>query len=226
VNGQVVPLGSDVHLKVQSLLPWYVGATLDAPEREGVEAHLADCARCRAELAVERALQAAYAATGSDAAPGDAGQGFAALRGRIVGGDPVPPRRRGLLAGLRDRWRESPPWTRWALGGQCVLVAALVGLVVLPPLMPEPRYRALGEPAAVPAGADGGQLIVRFRPDATEQEMRRVLRASRARLVYGPTTTDAYLLAVPAGLETAAVQRLRQEKAVLLVESLDRRAAP
>ena len=63
MNGQVVPLGSDVHLKVQSLLPWYVGATLDAPEREGVEAHLADCPRCRAELAVERALQAAYAAT-------------------------------------------------------------------------------------------------------------------------------------------------------------------
>ncbi|MDM0069591.1 zf-HC2 domain-containing protein [Variovorax sp. J31P207] len=227
MSGQVVPLGSDVHLKVQSLLPWYVGATLDAQEREGVEAHLADCPRCRAELAVERALQEAYAATGSDDAPGDADQGFAALRGRLVGGaaPPPPPRRRGLLAGLRDRWRESPPWTRWALAGQWVLVAALGGLLVLP-LWPEPRYRALGEPAAVPAGADGGQLIVRFRPDATEQEMRRVLRDSRARLVYGPTATDAYLLAVPAGLETAAVQRLRQEKAVLLVESLDRRAAP
>jgi anti-sigma factor RsiW len=224
VSGQVVPLGSDVHLKVQSLLPWYVGATLEAQERAGVEAHLADCPRCRAELTLERALQAAYAATGSDDAPGDADQGFAALRGRLVG-DAAPPVRRGLLAGLRDRWRESPPWTRWALAGQCVLVAALGGLLVLP-MWPEPRYRALGEPAAVPAGANGGQLIVRFRPDATEQEMRRVLRDSRARLVYGPTTTDAYLLAVPAGLETAAVQRLRQEKAVLLVESLDRRAAP
>ncbi|MDN8617332.1 zf-HC2 domain-containing protein [Variovorax ginsengisoli] len=224
MSGQVVPLGSDVHLKVQSLLPWYVGATLEAQERAGVEAHLADCPRCRAELTLERALQAAYAATGSDDAPGDADQGFAALRGRLVG-DAAPPVRRGLLAGLRDRWRESPPWTRWALAGQCVLVAALGGLLVLP-MWPEPRYRALGEPAAVPAGVDGGQLIVRFRPDATEQEMRRVLRDSRARLVYGPTTTDAYLLAVPAGLETAAVQRLRQEKAVLLVESLDRRAAP
>jgi hypothetical protein len=67
---------------------------------------------------------------------------------------------------------------------------------------------------------------VRFRPEATEQEMRRVLRDSEARLVYGPTATDAYLLAVPAGLETAAVQRLRKESAVLLVESLDGRAAP
>jgi hypothetical protein len=31
---------------------------------------------------------------------------------------------------------------------------------------------------------------------------------------------------VPAGLETAAVKQLREESAVLLVESLDGRAAP
>jgi anti-sigma factor RsiW len=224
VSGQVVPLGSDVHLRVQSLLPWYVGATLDAQERAGVEAHLADCPRCQAELALERSLQAAYAATGGADAPAAADQGFAALRAHIVAGA-APAPRGGLLAGLRARWRESPPWTRWALAGQGVLVAALCGLLVLP-MSPEPRYRALGGPAAAPAGAEGGQLIVRFRPEATEQEMRRVLRDSRARLVYGPTTTDAYLLAVPAGLETTAVQRLRRDKAVLLVESLDRRAAP
>jgi len=45
-------------------------------------------------------------------------------------------------------------------------------------------------------------------------------------MVYGPTATDAYLLAVPAGLESTAVKQLRQEKAVMLVESLDGRAAP
>jgi anti-sigma factor RsiW len=150
VSGQVVPLGSDVHLKVQSLLPWYVGATLDAQERAGVEAHLADCPRCRAELAVEEELQAAYAATGSEDAPGDADQGFAALRGRLVGGA-APPVRRGLLAGLRDRWRESPPWTRWALAGQCVLVAALGGLppeqraVVALAYLHEIGYREIAE---------------------------------------------------------------------------------
>jgi len=56
--------------------------------------------------------------------------------------------------------------------------------------------------------------------------MRRVLRDSEARLVYGPTATDAYLLAVPAGLESEAVKRLRNEHAVLLVESLNGRTAP
>ncbi|HEY2256426.1 MAG TPA: hypothetical protein VGI11_12380, partial [Variovorax sp.] len=116
-------------------------------------------------------------------------------------------------------------WTRRALLGQCVLVATLGSLLVLT-ASPEQRYRALGGPAAPLASAAGGQLIVRFRPDATEQEMRRVLRDSQARLVYGPTATDAYLLAVPVGLETDAVKQLRQERVVLLVESLDGRAAP
>jgi hypothetical protein len=97
-------------------------------------------------------------------------------------------------------------------------------VLLILPIAPEQRFRALGGPGA--SGTASGNLIVRFRPEATEQEMRRVLRDSRARLVDGPTTTDAYLLAVPSGFEAAAVRQLRQERAVLLVESLDGRTMP
>lgn len=222
MTGRVVYLDTDVHQKVQSLLPWYVGASLDAEERARVEAHLAECPHCQAELALERALHVAYPVDVD--APADVDQGFAALRERIA--VTAPSRQgRGLVARLRDRWRECPPWTRWALLAQCVLVATLGGMLMVLPIAPEQRFRALGEPGGAP-GAAAGNLIVRFRPEATEQEMRRVLRDSQARLVYGPTTTDAYLLAVPAGLEGAAVKQLRQEHAVLLVESLGGRAVP
>ena len=223
MSGRVVHLDTDVHQKVQSLLPWYVCASLDTEESTRVEAHLADCPRCQAELASERELQAAYAHTGGPRDAGDVDRGFAQLRERMAGSTP-PRQRHGLVARLRDRWRECPPWTRWALMAQCVLVATLSGVLILP-IAPEQRFRALGGPETAP-GATGGNLIVRFRPEATEQEMRRVLRDNKARLVYGPTATDAYLLAVPAGLEATAVRQLRQEDAVLLVESLDGRAAP
>jgi len=225
MSGRVVQLGTDLHQKVQALLPWYVGASasLDEEERARVEAHIAECPRCQAELAWEREIQAACA-NSKLAANGNADQGFALLRERIAA-DAPPPQRRSLLVRLKDRWLQSPAWTRWALAGQCVLVAALSG-VLLVQLAPQQHYRALGGPAGASGALAGGNLIVRFRPEATEQEMRRVLRDSQARLVYGPTATDAYLLAVPAGLETAAVQRLRKESAVLLVESLDGRAAP
>ncbi|MGJ7509233.1 anti-sigma factor family protein [Variovorax sp. GT1P44] len=220
MTGRVVYLDTDVHQKVQSMLPWYVGASLDADERARIEAHLAECPHCQAELALERALHGAYPT--EIAAPADVDQGFALLRERIAVTAP-PRQRQGLLARLGARWRECPAWTRWAMLAQGVLVAALCGVLILP-IAPEQRFRALGDPGAAPGAA--GNLIVRFRPEATEQEMRRVLRDSRARLVYGPTTTDAYLLAVPAGLEATAVKQLRQEKAVLLVESLDGRAVP
>ena len=221
MTGRVVHLGTDVHQRVQSLLPWYVGASLDAEERAWVERHIAECPRCQAELALERELQAAYREDTGIA--GDVDRGFAALRERLPGAAPRPGR--GWLSRLKGLVRDCPPWTRWALVAQCVLVATLGGLLILPPA-PGPRFRALGGPAGPPAAADGGQLIVRFRPEATEQEMRRVLRDNKARMVYGPTATDAYLLTVPAGLESTAVKQLRQEKAVMLVESLDGRAAP
>lgn len=222
MSGRVVPFDTDVHRKVQSMLAWYVGESLDARERAHVEGHLAECPHCRAELAAERALQSAYAADIDP--PGGVDQGFAALRARMAG-SAQSRQSEGWMARLRNRWLEGPPWTRWALLGQCVLVATLGGVLVVQQ-SPVKQYQALGEPAGSPASASVGRLIVRFRPEVTEQEMRRVLRYVEGRLVFGPTTTDAYVLAVPAGLETAAVEQLRREKAVTLVESLDGRTAP
>lgn len=215
MSGRVVQFG-DVHQRTQALLPWYVGAGLSADERAVVDAHLAGCPRCQAELAWERELQAAD----SDAdSVNDVDRDFALLRERI-GGRAARASSSGFATRLIRGWRQGPVWMRWTLAGQCALVAMLGLSLLLVALSPEPRYRTLGGRAAA-AGAPGGNLIVRFRPDATEQDMRSVLRDSEARLVYGPTTTDAYLLAVPAERVKAAVTRLRGARAVLLVESLD-----
>jgi len=224
VSGRIVPLGTDLHQEVQALLPWYVGANLDEAQRARVEAHIADCPRCQAELAWEQEVQAACAYA-TPAATADADQGIALLRERIAAEGAQARQGPGLLARLKARWHEAPAWTRWTLAGQCVLVAALSG-VLLVALGPEAPFRALGGPAGASGTPTGGHLVVRFRPEATEREIRRVLHDSEARFVYGPTVTDAYLLAVPAGLEAEALKRLRNERAVLLVESLNGRSAP
>ncbi len=224
MSGRVVPLGADLHQKVQALLPWYVGARLDDEERARIEAHLAECPRCQAELAWEREVQAACAVS-VPAVTGDADAGFALLRERIAA-QASPRQRAGFLARLEARWREIPTWTRWTLAGQCALVAVLGGVLVTMAPAPDARFQTLGAAASTSGAAAGGNLVVRFRPEATEQEIRRVLRDSQARLVFGPTATDAYLLAVPSGFEIEAVSRLRREHAVLLAESLNGRAAP
>ena len=219
MTARVVPLDADVHAQVQALLPWYVRARLEADEHARVEAHVAQCPRCQAELAWERKMQV----TDDDA--GDERQverDLAALRTRIAGGKESTGRT-GAATRLLRRWRQGPAWMRWALLAQCVAVAMLsLALLVESPL-PGQRYRALGAHTALPSG---GNLIVRFRPDATEQEMRDALRESNARLVHGPTSTDAYVLAVPAEHVNDAVARLRARRVVLLVESLDGASPP
>ena len=221
MNGRVVQFG-DVHQRMQALLPWYVGASLGADERASVDAHLAECPHCQAELAWERRLQAIDRKAD---APGDVDRAFALLRERIVGGA-APARSGGVATRLMRGWRQGPAWMRWALAGQCAVVATLGISLLSGTSPPEQRYRALGGRAAASGTASGGNLIVRFRPDATEQDMRSVLRDCEARLVDGPTSTDAYLLAVPAERVKTAVTRLRAQRAVLLVESLDSGGPP
>ncbi len=227
MSARVVQLDADVHQKVLALLPWYVcappsvGDVEDMEERVRVEAHLAECPRCQAELAWERKLQAAHAHVDR---PSDADHGFALLRQRIAGAAALR-RRGGLAARLLRGWRAGPLWMRWALLGQFAAVAAL-SVLTLVSLAPAEHFRALGRPAAAPATDGRRNLIVRFRPAATEEEIRHVLRDSDARLVDGPTTTDAYLLTVPAGDEKAAVARLRERGVVVWVEALDGRGGP
>ena len=64
-------------------------------------------------------------------------------------------------------------------------------------------------------------MIVVFRPDARESDMRRLLEHSDARLVDGPTAANAYVLRIPDAERTKALSQLRNDAAVVLAEPLD-----
>jgi anti-sigma factor RsiW len=204
VKARILPLDSDEHRTVQTLLPWYANASLEDVERARVDAHLALCPRCQADVEFQRRLRGATLAE----PPGEVERGWLALRARLdtqPAGARRPPARAGWLA------------TRWlplALGLQTALVLVLATALLTPARQAE--YRTLGSaPSALAANA-----LVVFRPDATETEIRRALRACDARLVGGPTVTDAYLLRLP-DLGAASLARLRAQRAVARVESLE-----
>ena len=215
MTGRIVELGAALHRQVEALLPWYVNGSLGDEERLRVESHVAECPRCQAELASERLLQAAL--RGNDNDTDDPEAAIARLRVRIARHGPHPRWTRRW----RSWWRSASNGWHWALAAQGMTILALCTLLAWwLPSRDEP-YHALGASSVDSERTAGATLVVRFRPDITEQEMRRVLRDSEARLVYGPTATDAYLLSVSRGREQAAIVRLRQQAAVLLVESLD-----
>jgi anti-sigma factor RsiW len=201
----VVPLNPDAHAKVQELLPWYASGRLDAVEQADVETHLAACPRCRQALDAERRLLAAHRTLDTAS---DVDRGFAALRERIHRpGEPTQQPRR--------RWR--PPALSVWLGGlalaQLAVIAALAGLLFAQ--SPGGDYRLLGA-----SGAPEASLVVKFRADATEADIRRAVRDSGARIADGPTASDAYLLSVPDGQAARAIERLRAHGAVTMAESL------
>lgn len=199
--GRVIPLFGDPHEKAELLLPWYLTGRLDAAERQAVDAHLATCAECRATLESERALRAGLQADELGVEPG-----WAALQARLRG---APPARAGLMRRMMPRT------------GTAMLIAAQFGLVAVLVSFsgafdrPAP-YQALGE-AAAPAGA---QAIVKFRPELTERELRRALKASDARLVDGPTEADAYVVRLAPGAEAAGLAALRREAGVVMAEPI------
>lgn len=199
------------HLDAQDALPWLANGTLAGAELERVQAHVETCAQCRADLALLRTVHAAGPGPDLDV---DADRAFARLLPQLDAAPPAP-----TQEGLLQRWRNrlaanDGTWLRAAVALQFCAIAVLAALLARPGAQPD-SYRALGA-----AGAnDMARAVVTFRPDTPEAELRRIVRASGARIVGGPTVTDAWLVGADGRLDPV-LARLRAEPAVTLAEPL------
>lgn len=201
MNAQIVELDASVHQKVQKLLPWAVLGKLPEAEQAMVAEHTVACAHCREDLEWQRKLQAVQPEAG--ASPD--------LEGALAR---LAPRLEQRRAGAGTRG-----WMRWALVAQLLVIAGLAGQVLRQPA----QYRLLG--AAATAGAGAANMIVVFKPDTSEGQLRAILRAGAARVVDGPTATGAWLLKVPPGALAGSVAGMRAHAQVQLAEALQDGAA-
>jgi hypothetical protein len=83
-------------------------------------------------------------------------------------------------------------------------------------------FHALGLSTA----ARAGDIVVVFKPQTSEARLRQLLKASGARIVDGPTSTDAFLLFTPSGQRATAIARLRAAAEVSLAEPIDAGGSP
>ncbi len=224
MSGQIVHLEPDPHAAVQRLLPWYLTGRLETQEHDAVEAHLAQCPECRAELETERQWQLLQPGQGAQV---DVEDGWARMRARL-GGEIAPPpattapgprRRSWFLPGRQAVARL--PVRAWAAPALLSIGLAVAIGVTLRPAPAIGDYHALAAPAEA-----GATAVVRFRPDATEAQIRHSLQDSGARLVDGPTVSDAYVVRLPREHYAAALDKLRKAPGVALVEALESAASP
>lgn len=198
------------HDESEELLPWYAGGQLNDMDRARVDAHLASCAYCRQQLALERRLIEEFRAMAPEVE-----SGWARLRGRIetpVAAKVAGPRRPGPMS---DVWAflSRPAIAAFAAAQLAFVVIAGATLVSLG----KPAYHTLGS-APAPAA---GNIIIMFRADATEQDIRNVLKSAGASLVDGPTPANAYLLHVAPNRRQIAVRKLQADDNVQLAQPVD-----
>jgi anti-sigma factor RsiW len=196
------------HRETEELLPWYVTGQLEQDDREAVERHLAGCARCEKQLRLERRLAEEFRATTPDVE-----LGLQRLRSRLE----PPPARRNRKASLASRaWRAaSRPMVAAAVAAQLAIVVLVGGVASY--ISQPPAYHVLGA-APVPASAN---IVVVFKPETREEQLRRLLSANGASLVGGPTDADAYLLHVPAPVRSDVVTKLRAQPEIVMAEPID-----
>jgi anti-sigma factor RsiW len=239
----VLNFSGSPHRSALELLPWYLNGSLDPDEQAQVEQHLRGCVSCRAELESLRVLQAAYV-------EGDSGdQADAALQRLLpqLDDDQVaasPGRRPRKFASSPSTWLASwrrrgasrsaglafagsargPAWVKLALAVQCGVIFALGWKVIAVDrtVREEHEFRTLASSAS--AGRAAGSIVVVFDQATTQAEMLRILKDCGVRVVDGPTSSNAFVLALEPGRAGAvpedAVARLRAEHAVVLAELL------
>ena len=166
-------------------LPWYANGTLEAGRREAVEAHLAACARCRAELELLSALRKGVKAAVPEQAHADE-----LTRAKFD----------RLLREERRATRPAPRFAWW----QPALAAAVLVIVVQSVLLIGRETPGIYAPLGGPSPA-GAVIQVQFNPAARERDIRRVLRQADLRIVGGPSALGIYRLRLAGKSSPAAV---------------------
>jgi len=193
----------DIH-PTALLLPWYLSGQLAQSERSEVDAHLATCAACRAELESLTSLRTGVRAMFEEA-PGPSARVRRAVMGRLD--EPA------VRLSLADRLAESAQrllQPKWAPALALTVIAAQIG--ALGWLISGPGTIAgSANPGITSRDVAAGttRLRIVFNPAARQADVLASLGGLHARIVDGPAADGAYVIELGAGSpqQTAAALR-------------------
>lgn len=196
--------------RFDELLAWYVNGTLDDAGRRWMEAYLVEHPHARAEAAWYGNLQQRLRDAGPDVSPT---VGLDKVMAKIRAERPSwSVRVAEFLSSFLARHSLVP-----AMSMAAVALLVIQGGVIfqmgseLDALRQETAEVRAGRTEAV---TDGPLLQVEFLSDARESQLRLLLIAIQGEIVGGPGQLGDYYIRVPAGTQSAAVDRLKKEAVV------------
>ena len=212
--------GFSRHRHAWELIPWVVNGRASVEERAVVEQHLADCADCREELAVQTRLRQAMRAAAEPAVATDPAAGLSRLWRRIdAAAAPAVERRRsgalarGLLAAVVIE----------ALG----ITALSAALLTRDAGRATPQlYQTLSAPAE---SAPRATIRAVLAPTLSLGELEDLLGRTRLQIVGGPSEAGVYSLAPLPGAAAPMqpmLAQLRSHPGVRFAEPVDAARAP
>jgi hypothetical protein len=231
MSGDVKPPDPRECDAVGELLAWYVNGTLSAAECARVEAHMQECAACRAREAFEQRVSASMRTPRDNIqhAPQAGWKNLVARLDRTQVDRPHLDREAGAASAASVRTPERRPRIEWssALGVAVVIQAAAIVVLALalvqdrepPPEAPQFRTLANEDPTL---GFHGALVRIAFDSSVDETAAKAVAERSAAHILAGPSPDNVYTF----GFENAdagigidqTVNALRREPHVLLVE--------
>ncbi|BBB61588.1 hypothetical protein UNDKW_3315 [Undibacterium sp. KW1] len=210
------------HSQVQDLLPWYANNTLQADEQQLVRAHLQTCTACQNDLQWQQKLKAGEPAASTVPNVDRALARLLPKLDRQVQAAKVN-NTNNFMARLWTLFTaDGKAPARWGMAVMAAQTAVIVGLVAFMalPRQDDSSYRVLGS-----GERSSGNIVVVFKPETTVKDIQRIMSINDARIIDGPTVTNAYLLNVDDSRLEQSIRELRSEAGIELVESLGSGAA-
>jgi anti-sigma factor RsiW len=217
------------HPEFSALIPWYVNDTIDDRQRKHLEAHLTQCAACRADLQLERRVYADMTAgPGVEYMPAPSLKRLHTRLDALDTPDNSPSdAERPVVAQPMRPMRRVMSWNS-LMAASVVIIALSLGLFAVDrrlsaPAVPQTYHTVT---SSAPRAPDEVIRAV-FAPTITLVELQAILDESQLRIVAGPTEAGVYSLAANSDRAVAtSLELLRKHATVRFAESTRLAAAP
>ena len=181
----------DTHAEAWALLPWLANGRLPASDREWVEAHVAQCAECRAELDAQRKVASQIGREPAQDSSGTEEQrSFNKLWARIEASEGAAPSASGVVGGSSSRTSRTVRWLAAAVVVQGFGLA-LFGFNALRTANSGSEFVTVSDPGPAPR-LNAPMLSLAFAPDASMSSINTLLTHQGLSIVSGPGTAGNF----------------------------------